>query len=84
MSYSPTATTIYGATGDYAMAVGYQSIASGDYSTAMGNSWAKGDYSHAMGFTADAIFGVHSTAMAVSVQMHLEIIPQRWDIIQRL
>jgi len=51
------------ATGDYAIAMGYNTTASGNYSTAMGdNTNASGPYSIAMGRNTNAS-GAHSTAM---------------------
>ena len=66
LSYSPIASSTMGATGNYSVAMGYNTTASSNYSTAMGASTAaSGDYSTAMGGSTTASGGT-STAMGGS------------------
>jgi hypothetical protein len=62
LSYSNSASTTRGATGDSSTAMGQSTTASGIYSTAIGVfTTASGDYSTAMGYSTEAGYG--STAM---------------------
>ena len=62
LSYSNASSTTRGATGDYSVAMGYNTTASGDYSTATGQATiAGGNYSTAMGEGSEAS-GTSSTA----------------------
>ena len=66
LSYSASSSSTYGATGNYSIAMGYQTQASGTYSTAMGvNTTASGNYSTAMGYQTQAS-GNDSTAMGTN------------------
>ena len=66
LSYSPSASTSMGATGESSIAVGYDTQASGDRSTAMGDrTSASGFGSTAMGNYTEAS-GLYSTAMGQS------------------
>ncbi len=68
LSYSASSSSTYGATGNYSIAMGYQTQASGTYSTAMGvNTTASGNYSTAMGDYTTAS-GYNSTAMGYQTQ----------------
>ena len=63
LSYSTSASTTLGATGDYSLAVGYGVIASGSSSVALvTDATASGDRSVAIGFQAQAI-GIDSLAI---------------------
>ena len=66
LSYSPSSSTTRGATGDYSIAMGYETEAIGENSTAMGyRTTASGNWSTAMGYETTAS-GNFSTAMGVS------------------
>jgi Chaperone of endosialidase/Head domain of trimeric autotransporter adhesin len=66
LSFSNSASTTVGATGDYATAMGHSITASGNYATAMGFiTTASGNYSTAMG-TSTTASGINSLAMGAS------------------
>ncbi len=82
LSYSHSASTTRGATGNISTAMGFKTIASGPVSTAMGGfTTASGTYSTAMGRTTTAS-GYASTAMGDGTTASGNIL-QQWEIAQQ-